>query len=127
MTSDLSTDHLATARSYAAEPYSWPVAPRFNPSRYWYTRLTEQPDHAAWLTTWLPGQAVHVHEHTGPGAFYVLRGDLTEEIIGPDGTVTSRLVRSGFGHTFAGPYRHRLVNRSALPAVGLHVYAAGSA
>jgi hypothetical protein len=119
----LSTDHLAVARSYAAEPYDWPVAPRFNPTGYWYTRLAELPEYQVWLTTWLPGQGIHVHEHRGAGAFYVLRGELTEELIEPGGAITTRCLRSGFGHPFSGPYLHRIVNRSSLPAVSVHVYA----
>jgi hypothetical protein len=126
MTQAVHGDHLAIARSFAAEPYEWPVAPRFSLTGRWCARLADAPGYQVWLQTWLPGQGTDLHEHMGAGAMYVCRGQL-EEFVDAD-TVgapsLTRSVRSGFGLRMDGSHRHRIANRSALPAVSVHAYAA---
>jgi uncharacterized cupin superfamily protein len=119
-------DYLAIAYRFAAQPYEWPVAPRFSPRKRWFIRLAGLPDCEVWLTTWLPGQGTPVHVHEEAGAVYVLRGEL-DEVIEPDGQdapAMIRILRSGFGRTVASG-GHRIINRGALPATSIHVHACG--
>jgi hypothetical protein len=129
------------ARRYAADPDSWPMAPRFDPSERWYGRIATEPDHEAWLLTWLPSQGTELHDHGGSaGAFTVVRGEITEQTVTPSGISTYR----GYG---AGPAKvpspgrdasresapsvrgfgprhvHRITNLGDAPAVSIHVYA----
>ncbi|MEV6306175.1 cysteine dioxygenase family protein [Actinoplanes sp. NPDC051861] len=121
------SDHLAVARTYAATPDLWPVAPRFNPIERWYHRLSIADDHEVWLLTWLPGQETEIHDHGGSaGAFHVFSGTLTEDTVstGVDGTprVVSRDLGEGADRRFGSHHIHRIVNRSADPAISIHVY-----
>jgi hypothetical protein len=120
-------DHLAIARSYASEPYEWPVAPRFSLAGRWRARLADEPDYQVWLHTWLPGQGTGLHQHPDGCAMYVCRGEL-EEFVAADAfgaPSLTRSVRCGFGLRTAASRRHRVVNRSVLPAVSVHVCAPG--
>ncbi len=124
---DTRLDHLAIATRYAADPDSWPVAPRFNAADRWYHRLAQEPDHEVWLLTWLPGQGTDLHDHGGSaGAFTVRSGALTEDTVaaGPDGAprVTARELGEGAGRRFGTRHIHRITNRSNRPAVSIHVY-----
>ena len=124
---DIRLDHLATATRYAADPDSWPVAPRFNAVDRWYHRLAEEPDHEVWLLTWLPGQGTDLHDHGGSaGAFFVYSGTLTEDTVatGPDGAprVTARELGEGAGRRFGTRHIHRITNRSTRPAISIHAY-----
>jgi predicted metal-dependent enzyme (double-stranded beta helix superfamily) len=123
---DVRTDHLATAVRYAADPESWPVAPRFNPRERWYHRLAHEPDHEVWLLTWLPGQGTDLHDHGGSaGAFQVVAGELVEDTVAEVSGVPRITVRSlgeGMGHRFGTRHIHRITNRSTRPAISLHVY-----
>jgi hypothetical protein len=123
---DVRTDHLAIARRYAADPFSWPVAPRFRTGSRWYTRLAAADDHEVWLLTWLPGQGTDLHDHGGSaGALHVVSGELVEDVVTPaDGgaRVSVRHLSAGLGHGFGPRYVHRVTNRSAAPAVSVHVY-----
>ena len=124
---DIRLDHLATATRYAADPDSWPVAPRFNAADRWYHRLAQEPDHEVWLLTWLPGQGTDLHDHGGSaGAFQVFSGTLTEDTVatGPDPAprITARELGEGAGRRFGTRHIHRITNRSQRPAVSIHVY-----
>ena len=124
---DIRLDHLATATRYAADPDSWPVAPRFNAVDRWYHRLAQEPDHEVWLLTWLPGQGTDLHDHGGSaGAFYVYSGALTEDTVatGADGSarITARELGEGAGRRFGTRHIHRITNRSNRPAISIHAY-----
>ena len=124
---DIRLDHLATATRYAADPDSWPVAPRFNAVDRWYHRLAQEPDHEVWLLTWLPGQGTDLHDHGGSaGAFHVFSGTLTEDTVatGPDGKprITARELGEGAGRRFGTRHIHRITNRSSRPAISIHAY-----
>jgi hypothetical protein len=68
----------------------------FDSRERWYGQLYAQPDHEAWLLSWLPGQRTGLHDHGGSaGAFTVVTGTLTET------TVT--LPGSRSGHATAPP------------------------
>ena len=123
---DARTDHLALAEGYAAAPDRWPVAPRFNPGRRWYHRIAQATDHEVWLLTWLPGQGTGLHDHGGSaGAFHVLSGSLTEDIVvaGTPVRITAREFGEGAGRRFGSRHIHRITNRSVRPAISIHVYA----
>ena len=124
---DIRLDHLATATRYAADPDSWPVAPRFNAVDRWYHRLAQEPDHEVWLLTWLPGQGTDLHDHGGSaGAFHVFSGTLTEDTVatGVDGLprITARELGEGAGRRFGTRHIHRITNRSNRPAISIHAY-----
>jgi hypothetical protein len=124
---DIRLDHLATATRYAADPDSWPVAPRFNAVDRWYHRLAQEPDHEVWLLTWLPGQGTDLHDHGGSaGAFHVFSGTLTEDTVatGADGSprITARELGEGAGRRFGTRHIHRITNRSNRPAISIHAY-----
>jgi predicted metal-dependent enzyme (double-stranded beta helix superfamily) len=123
---DVRIDHLATAVRFAADPHSWPVAPRFNPRERWYHRLAQHADHDVWLLTWLPGQGTDLHDHGGSsGALHVVAGELTEDTVvdtaaGP--RMTARSLAEGIGRRFGDHHVHRITNRSDRPAISVHVY-----
>ena len=124
---DIRLDHLATATRYAADPNSWPVAPRFNAVDRWYHRLAQEPDHEVWLLTWLPGQGTDLHDHGGSaGAFHVFSGSLTEDTVtttpGGQPRITSRELGEGAGRRFGARHIHRITNRSSRPAISIHAY-----
>jgi predicted metal-dependent enzyme (double-stranded beta helix superfamily) len=117
-------DYLAIVHRFAAQPYEWPMAPRFSPRKRWFIRLAVLPDCEVWLTTWLPGQGTSVHAHETEGAVYVLSGEL-EEIIEPGGPETAaviRTLRSGFARIVT-PGKHRILNSGPLPGTSIHVHA----
>lgn len=75
----LRTGHLQIARSYAASPDDWPLAPGFDPAQRWYQT---HDDAEVWLLTWLPGQGADLHDHgRSAGAFVVMLGELTEQTV----------------------------------------------
>jgi predicted metal-dependent enzyme (double-stranded beta helix superfamily) len=124
---DVRLDHLAIAARYAAAPEEWAVAPRFNPVDRWYHRLAAADDHEVWLLTWLPGQGTDLHDHGGSaGAFLVFGGTLTEDTVavtpGAPPRITARELGEGAGRRFGTRHIHRVTNRSARPAISIHVY-----
>ena len=124
---DVRLDHLAIATRYAAAPDEWPVAPRFSPASRWYHRLAVADDHEVWLLTWLPGQGTDLHDHGGSaGAFHVFSGTLTEDTVtipaGSAPRITGRELGEGAGRRFGARHIHRVTNRSARPAISIHVY-----
>lgn len=122
MRTSVSIDLLDLARTFAARPSDWPLAPRWDPARRWYHRLNVQPDHEAWLLTWLPGQGTDLHDH-GPsaGAFVVVTGELAEQTAHAGGPRSGRYAVGG-GRSFPRGHVHRIVNASDRPAVSVHVY-----
>jgi hypothetical protein len=121
------TGLAALARRYAADPSSWPLAPRFSVESRWYARIGSDGDHEAWLLTWLPGQATDLHDHGGSaGAFVVVSGVLTEELVpaGQTGRVAPHVVTlpAGVTRVFGPRHIHRIVNAGTAPAVSVHVY-----
>jgi mannose-6-phosphate isomerase-like protein (cupin superfamily) len=132
MTNTLANPRTASlasiARRYADNPDNWPFAPRFRAGERWYARVGFDDDHEAWLLTWLPGQGTDLHDHGGSaGAFVVVAGALTEEVVVPTGSgpVAPRRVTLGAGaaRAFGQRHIHRITNTGAAPAVSLHVYA----
>ena len=124
---DVRLDHLAIAARYAAAPEQWPLAPRFNPVDRWYHRLAVADDHEVWLLTWLPGQGTELHDHGGSaGALQVVRGTLTEDTVadtpGAPPRITAHELGEGAGRRFSARHIHRVTNRSARPAISIHVY-----
>jgi hypothetical protein len=119
-------DHLAIARRFSAAADEWAVALRFDPVERWYHRLAVADDHEVWLLTWLPGQATEIHDHGGSaGAFLVHSGTLAEDTVSTAGgapRIVSRELGEGAGRRFGGHHIHRIENRSAHPAVSVHVY-----
>jgi hypothetical protein len=114
------------AEWYAARRADWPVQPRFDSERRWYTRLGGDTHHEAWLLTWLPGQSTDLHDHGGSaGAFTVLRGRLDEQL--PIGGAQVRLITRGYGvgttREFGPLHVHRMVNAGPVPSITVHVYA----
>jgi mannose-6-phosphate isomerase-like protein (cupin superfamily) len=124
----LTTDLAAIARGYAEDPDSWPFAPRFSAVERWYARVGGDDRHEAWLLTWLPGQGTDLHDHGGSsGAFFVVSGALTEEVIVPADAapIVPRRVNltAGAARAFGAHHVHRITNTGTAPAVSLHVYA----
>ncbi len=122
------TDYLGVARSYAANPDDWALAPRFDPAQRWYHRLASTPDLEVWLLTWLPGQGTDLHDHGGSaGAFVVVEGLLTETTVATTaGSSRSQLadvqVAAGTGRWFGSHHIHQITNPGSRPAVSVHVY-----
>ncbi len=116
-------DPLTVARHYAASPDDWPLAPRFDPAKRWYHRLSGPDDELeVWLLSWLPGQGTGWHDHGGSaGAFVVVSGTLLEQTVS-DGLVQVAHI-PGAGREFGPHHIHRLVNFSRRPAVSVHAYA----
>ena len=82
-----------------------------------------------WLLSWLPEQGTPLHDHgTSAGAFAVVRGTLTERIVGDDGTLvresTDDLTCSRVRH-FGPHYVHQDTNAQTEGAVSVHVYTPG--
>jgi mannose-6-phosphate isomerase-like protein (cupin superfamily) len=124
----LTTGLAAIARRYAEDPDSWPLAPRFSAVERWYARIGGDDTHEAWLLTWLPGQGTDLHDHGGSsGAFVVVSGALTEEVIvrTDDAPIVPRRVSlsAGVVRAFGARHVHRITNTGTAPAVSLHVYA----
>jgi quercetin dioxygenase-like cupin family protein len=120
MTLALNLDLLALARRYAA---GLNEVPRFDPTQRWYARIAVTDDHEVWLLTWLPGQGTDLHDHGGSaGAFTVVEGEITEEIVGIDGSLTRGNYAKGDGHSFGPHHVHLIVNASDRPAVTVHAY-----
>ncbi len=124
-------DLAVTAQRLAAAHDVWQPLVDFDPVTRYYSRISADPDHEAWLLTWLPGQGTDWHDHgDSAGSFIVLQGHLTEETAAsPDARGGRRILADGrdlapgsqrsFGHSHV----HRVSNTSLDPAVSLHVYA----
>jgi hypothetical protein len=111
------------ARRYAETPDDWPFAPRFDPTTRWYARLAVADDYEVWLLTWLPGQATDLHDHGGSaGAFTVVSGSVTEQVVDDAGELVGTSYPTGRGHQFGRHHVHRIFNGGDRPAVTVHAY-----
>jgi predicted metal-dependent enzyme (double-stranded beta helix superfamily) len=84
-----------------------------------------------WLLSWLPQQGTPLHDHgTSAGAFSVVRGTLTERVIGVGRTSvresTSELSAGRVRH-FGPYYVHQVTNTCTEAAISVHVYTPGLA
>jgi hypothetical protein len=120
---ELAADYLEVARQYAANPDEWPMAPRFDPTNRWYSRLEALDGYEVWLLSWLPGQGTDWHDHGGSsGGFVVVSGEIIEHTAhsGQPGAPTR--YRQGEGRRFGTDHVHRITNVSPRPAVSVHAY-----
>jgi hypothetical protein len=86
-----------------------------------YCRLRETAEHDLWVIVWGPESGVDFHDHGGStGAFCVVRGELAETTLTPEGFRTRTLAADGHAQLEADT-RHRVENRSAT-AVSVHAY-----
>ncbi|MEV5694681.1 cysteine dioxygenase [Micromonospora globbae] len=116
------TDLLAVAARWAADPGGWPEPLRFDPVTRWYARLAADADHEVWALSWLPGQGTDLHDHGGSaGAFLVVAGVLTEETVS-GGRLRPHRLPAGAGRRFGARHVHLVANRGDAPAVSVHVY-----
>ncbi|CCH76652.1 Cysteine dioxygenase type I [Nostocoides japonicum T1-X7] len=123
-------DLAATAERLAATRDLWQPLVDFDPISRYYAQLTSDPDHEAWLLTWLPGQGTDWHDHgNSAGSFVVLQGHLTEELASSADVHGVRRILDrpgdlgpGSQRSFGHHYVHRVTNTSLDPAVSLHVY-----
>jgi predicted metal-dependent enzyme (double-stranded beta helix superfamily) len=82
-----------------------------------------------WLLSWLPRQGTPLHDHgTSAGAFSVVRGELTERVVGVGRSSlresTSELSTGRVRH-FGPHYVHQVTNTGTEAAVSVHVYTPG--
>jgi Cysteine dioxygenase type I len=115
------------AAQLVAEPWLWWPAVRYDEARRYYHRVVATATYEAWLLTWLPGQGTGLHDHGGAsGAFVVAKGALEEVTVavrdGQAHQVTRSLTPSRV-RAFGAEHVHDVANRSAAPAISLHVYA----
>jgi len=91
----------------------------------------ELADAQIWLLSWLTDQGTPLHDHgTSGGAFAVVRGNLTERVVGAarNGIHESQLeLTAGRIRHFGPHYVHQVTNVHAEPAVSVHVYTPGLA
>ena len=82
-----------------------------------------------WLLSWLPDQGTPLHDHgTSAGAFSVVRGALTERVVGAGRTrvrESSNELSTGRVRHFGPHYVHQVTNTGAEAAVSVHVYTPG--
>jgi len=88
-------------------------------------------DAQVWLLSWLPRQGTPLHDHgTSAGAFSVVRGTLTERVVGAGRNSvresTSQLATGRVRH-FGPHYVHQVTNLGVDAAVSVHVYTPGLA
>lgn len=139
------TGAAALAAALAAASSSWLHLVRYEAPTRW-THLLPADDAAAvldpslhgelggaqvWLLSWLPDQGTPLHDHgSSAGAFAVVRGSLTEQVVaaGRDGVpahVTSAELTGGRLRHFGAHYVHQVTNPGTEPAVSVHVYTPG--
>lgn len=82
-----------------------------------------------WLLSWLPEQGTPLHDHgTSAGAFGVVRGTLTERVVGAGrSSVRESTNELGPGRVrhFGPHYVHQVTNDDTGAAVSVHVYTPG--
>ncbi|WP_328346249.1 cysteine dioxygenase [Micromonospora sp. NBC_00421] len=121
MTSILATDLLAVAGRYA-DPATWAVPLRFDPTERWYARLASTGEYEVWALSWLPGQGTDLHDHGGSsGAFLVVAGELIERTVS-GGRLRPHRLTAGASRRFGPRHVHEVTNRGDQPAVSVHVY-----
>ena len=84
-----------------------------------------------WLLSWLPDQGTPLHDHgTSAGAFSVVRGRLTERVVGAGRTAvheTTESLTAGRVRHFGPHYVHQVTNAGSEAAISVHVYTPGLA
>jgi predicted metal-dependent enzyme (double-stranded beta helix superfamily) len=84
-----------------------------------------------WLLSWLPDQGTPLHDHgTSAGAFSVVRGALTERVVGAGrSSVRESVAELGTGRVrhFGPHYVHQVTNAGTEAAISVHVYTPGLA
>jgi hypothetical protein len=137
------TGAAGLAAALAAAASSWLDLVAYRSSSRW-THLLPTADGAAvldpslhdelgsaqiWLLSWLPDQGTPLHDHgTSAGAFAVVRGTLSERVVGAgrDGLSESQLdLTAGRIRHFGPHYVHEVTNLRPEPAVSVHVYTPG--
>jgi predicted metal-dependent enzyme (double-stranded beta helix superfamily) len=132
----------ALAVSLALRTELWEPLVRFQESSRWTALLApddvrqfldpslhaELDEAQIWLLSWLPEQGTPLHDHGGSaGAFAVARGTLTERVVATGGLDRPRATQTdlpaGRVRFFGAHHVHQVTNRSAEPAVSVHVYA----
>ena len=118
-----------TATRLADNTALWESLVDYDPVSRYYARLAPDPEHEAWLLTWVPGQGTDWHDHGGSaGAFTVVRGALTEEhavLAGEDSAVvaSTRELATGTLRRLRHPAHPPRDQQRLEPAVSIHVYA----
>lgn len=124
----LVTRHLPLSmlvRQVAADPDQW--APYLQlpeqAGQRWWTRLSADSEMDVWLLSWLPGDATDLHDH-GPStaAFTVVRGELDEVRIAPDGRQFTVHRPRGSTTTLGPGVIHDVRGGGRGPAVSIHAY-----
>lgn len=114
------------AHELAAARQSWAHQLRYDPDQRWVGLLERTDEHEAWLLSWLPGQQTELHDHGGAtGAFTVVSGTLTEQVVRTAGTRPVQALNSlsaGQSRVFGPDYVHQVRNEGPDPAVSIHVY-----
>ena len=86
-------------------------------------------DAQVWLLSWLPEQGTPLHDHgTSAGAFSVVRGAVTERVVGAGrSSVRESVAELGAGRVrhFGPHYVHQVTNAGTEAAVSVHVYTPG--
>ena len=115
---------LPYVRSLADDESFWRPYVRFDHrSRHW-SRLPARAPVDVWLLTWLPDQHTELHDHgDAAAALAVVQGELTEVRADRTGALSTTTLAAGAGHWVAPGVVHDVGNRSATPAVSIHVYA----
>jgi predicted metal-dependent enzyme (double-stranded beta helix superfamily) len=79
-----------------------------------------------WLLSWLPEQGTPLHDHgTSAGAFSVVRGALTERVVGAGRSSlrqSASELSAGRVRHFGPHYVHQVTNTGTEAAVSVHVY-----
>jgi predicted metal-dependent enzyme (double-stranded beta helix superfamily) len=136
------TGSAALAVALAVRPELWQSRVRWSSSSRWTSLLlpgevrpfldpslhAELDEAQIWLLSWLPGQGTPLHDHGGSaGAFAVATGTLTERVVATGGLgrprETDTELPAGRVRFFGAHHVHQVTNRSAEPAVSVHVYA----
>jgi quercetin dioxygenase-like cupin family protein len=89
----------------------------------WWALLATSNDVDVWLLSWLPGQATDLHDHGSSAAsFTVVRGQLSEIRVDPDGRATSYRRRPDSVTWLAPGVIHDVGGAGDEPAVSIHAY-----
>ena len=100
----------------------WQAAVRYEPDGRDPVRLLATDRYEAWVIGWLPGQGVSLHDHgDSAGHFRVVAGELTEVLATRRGNV-DRSYETGSARFVPVGAVHDVVNRTAEPAISIHIY-----
>jgi len=110
------------ARAVADDRSRWGHLLRYDPDGRFAALVERTAEQEIWLMSWLPGQDTGRHDHGDTtGAFTVVSGVLTEEVLRGGLSVSHELV-IGQSRVFAPGYAHRVRNTGPDPAITVHVY-----